>query len=59
MNKVVIQLKIDKKEEDRAHEVLADIGMDLTTAVGIFLKTVARERRIPFILALDPDNRYI
>ena len=33
---------------------LNDIGLSMSAAINIFLKTVARERRIPFELTADP-----
>ena len=31
-----------------------DIGLSMSTAINIFLKTVVRENRIPFELSADP-----
>lgn len=49
-----ITVKIDDDVKKDAEEVLNEIGMPMTTAVTIFLKTVARERRIPFEITTDP-----
>ncbi len=57
--RVLIQVRVNKIYRDEAREVLDDIGMDVTTAVEIFLKTVAKERKIPFTLrATDPHDFY-
>lgn len=43
-----LNVRIDDKVKKEAENVLDEMGMPMTTAVTIFLKTVARERRIPF-----------
>ena len=52
MTQINVRINDDVKKE--AEEVLDEIGMSVTTAVTIFLKTVARERRIPFEVTADP-----
>ena len=37
-----------------AEQTFDDIGLSMSTAINIFLKKVARERRIPFELSADP-----
>ena len=37
-----------------AEKTLNDIGLSMSTAINIFLKTVVRENRIPFELSADP-----
>ncbi|MGI6056719.1 MAG: type II toxin-antitoxin system RelB/DinJ family antitoxin [Bilifractor sp.] len=49
-----VNVRIDDDVKKEAEEVLDDMGMPMTTAVTIFLKTVARERRIPFEITADP-----
>lgn len=49
-----ISLRIDDDVKHNAEKVLDSIGLTMTAAVNIFLKTVARENRIPFELSGDP-----
>lgn len=49
-----ISLRIDDEVKYDAEKVLNDIGMSMSTAINVFLKTVIRENRIPFELAADP-----
>ena len=49
-----VNVRIDDKVKKEAEEVFDEMGMPMTTAVTIFLKTVARERRIPFEITADP-----
>lgn len=52
MAQINVRVNDDVKKE--AEAVLDEIGMSVTTAVTIFLKTVARERRIPFEVTAAP-----
>lgn len=59
-----ISLRVDDDVKRDAEQVLNDIGLSMATAINIFLRKVARERRIPFELSADPfyseDNiRYL
>lgn len=59
-----ISLRVDDDVKRGAEQVLNDIGLSMATAINIFLRKVARERRIPFELSADPfyseDNiRYL
>ena len=49
-----ISLRVDDKTKRDAEKTLNDIGLSMSTAINIFLKTVAREKRIPFELSADP-----
>jgi DNA-damage-inducible protein J len=49
-----VNVRIDDNVKKEAEEVFDEMGMPMTTAVTIFLKTVVRERRIPFEITADP-----
>lgn len=49
-----INLRIDDDTKRQAEKTLNDIGLNMSTAITIFLKTVARENKIPFELSADP-----
>lgn len=49
-----INVRIDDNTKKEAEAVLNEMGIPITTAVTVFLKTVARERRIPFEITADP-----
>lgn len=48
MSKVSVNVKMDEDIRDKAKEVLSEVGLDMTTAVNMFLRTVIREKAIPF-----------
>lgn len=49
-----ISLRVDDDVKYDAERILNDIGISMSTAVNVFLKTVIRENRIPFELSADP-----
>lgn len=49
-----ISLRVDDELKRGAEKTLNDIGLSMSTAINIFLKTVVRENRIPFELSADP-----
>lgn len=49
-----ISLRVNDDVKRGAEQTFDDIGLSMSTAINIFLKKVARERRIPFELSADP-----
>lgn len=49
-----INVRIDDDIKSNAEKTLDDIGLSMSSAITIFLKTVVRENRIPFELSADP-----
>lgn len=49
-----INLRVDDDVKKGAEQAFEDIGLSMTAAINVFLKKVARERRIPFELTADP-----
>ena len=49
-----ICLRIDDDIKSNAERTLNDIGLSMSAAITIFLKTVIRENKIPFELSADP-----
>lgn len=51
-----LNIRTDKDVKDQAEKIFNALGMNMTTAVNIFLKTTIRENGIPFRLTLDVPN---
>lgn len=49
-----ISFRVDDNVKTEAEKTLDAIGLSMSAAMNIFLKTVAREKRIPFELSADP-----
>ncbi|HEL0009254.1 TPA: type II toxin-antitoxin system RelB/DinJ family antitoxin [Streptococcus equi subsp. zooepidemicus] len=56
MAKVSTNINLDPVLKKNAQELLKDLGMDLTTAVTIFLRQTVREQAIPFEIKRDVFN---
>ena len=50
MAKVSTSITIDSEVKAEAQELFAEFGMDLSTAINIFLKQSIYERSIPFTI---------
>ena len=51
-----ISLRVDDDVKRGAEQVLNDIGLSMSTAINVFLRKVAREKRIPFELSANVPN---
>lgn len=51
-----ISIALDVDLERSAEELFADLGLDMTTAVTLFLKQSVREQRIPFEIRRKVPN---
>lgn len=56
MPKVSTNINLDPKLKKSAQELFADLGLDLTTAVTLFLKQSVREQAIPFEIKRETPN---
>jgi DNA-damage-inducible protein J len=45
-----ISVNVDGEIKQHAQKILSEIGMDLTTAIDLLLRTIVREEKIPFEL---------
>ena len=57
MSKVSTNISIDAETKAKAQAMLADLGMDLSTAVNIFLRQMLYEGGIPFSITRDIPNK--
>ena len=56
MAKVSTNITIDEVTKKEAQVLLADFGMDLSTAVNIFLKQMVYEGSFPFAITREVPN---
>ena len=56
MAKVSTNISIDADTKVAAQALLSEFGMDLSTAVNIFLKQMIYEGAIPFMIAREHPN---
>lgn len=48
-----LNIRIDKEIKEAAEKICSSLGLNMTTAINIFLRACIRERGIPFDLKLD------
>ncbi len=56
MAKVPTSISLEADVKERAIAVLTELGLDLSTAVGMFLRQTIRENGIPFEISLNVPN---
>ena len=56
MAKVPVCISVDPEVKAQAQELFADFGLDLSTAINIFLRQSIRENCIPFTIQREVHN---
>lgn len=51
-----MNIRMDSEIKKQAEEIFAEFGINMTTAVNIFLRQTIRENGIPFELKLNVPN---
>lgn len=57
-NKVSTNITLDPKLKKEAVELFSELGMDLSTAIAIFLKQAVLVQGIPFAITRQPSDPY-
>lgn len=55
-NMAVLQVRIDDELKWQSNEILEEIGIDMSTAIRMFLKKVIMARGIPFDTKIDEQS---
>lgn len=56
MSKTSMSIRLDSEVKEQAQQVFSNLGMDMTTAINIFLRQAIQYQGLPFDVRLD-DNR--
>ena len=48
-----LNIRTDKEIKEQADKIFSELGLNMTTAINIFLRTTIRENGIPFSLKLE------
>ena len=51
-----LNIRTEKAIKDQAESIFNELGINMTTAVNMFLRTAIREHGIPYELKLDVPN---
>ena len=46
-------LRIDETDKQQAEQVFKALGMTFATGINVYLKTVTRQQKIPFVLEIE------
>ena len=52
-----ITIRTDKKVKDQAQKLLADLGMDQSTAMNVFLRQTIIYQGLPFAIRKEEPNK--
>ena len=51
-----LNIRTDKAVKEEADRIFSELGLNMTTAINMFLRTTIREHGIPFSLKLNEPN---
>lgn len=51
-----LNIRTDKEIKEKADMIFSELGLNMTTAINMFLRTTIRENGIPFSLKLNVPN---
>ena len=49
-----INIRADSEIKSKAQEIFNSLGLDMTTAINLFLRQTVRQNDLPFILTANP-----
>lgn len=59
MSKMSISIRLDSEVKEQAQQVFSNLGMDMTTAINIFLRQAIQYQRLPFDVRLDENRKLL
>ena len=57
MSDTNINIRVDNEIKKEAQDLFSSLGLDMTTAINIFLRQVIRLRSIPFAITAEPKKK--
>ena len=59
MSKTSMSIRLDSEVKEQAQQVFNNLGMDMTTAINIFLRQAIQYQGLPFDVRLDENRRLL
>lgn len=56
MSTTNLNIRTEKEIKEQAELIFSELGLNMSTAINMFLRTAIREQGIPFALKLDVPN---
>ena len=57
MSKTSMSIRLDSEVKEQAQQVFSNLGMDMTTAINIFLRQAIQYQGLPFDVRLDESRK--
>ena len=54
-----MSIRLDSEVKEQAQQVFSNLGMDMTTAINIFLRQAIQYQGLPFDVRLDENRRLL
>ena len=59
MSKTSMSIRLDSEVKEQAQRVFNSLGMDMTTAINIFLRQAIQYQGLPFDVRLDESRKLV
>ena len=59
MPKTSMSIRLDSEVKEQAQQVFNNLGMDMTTAINIFLRQAIQYQGLPFDVRLDENRKLL
>ena len=59
MSKTSMSIRLDSEVKEQAQQVFNNLGMDMTTAINIFLRQAIQYQGLPFDVRLDESRKLL
>ena len=59
MSKTSMSIRLDSEVKEQAQLVFTLLGMDMTTAINIFLRQAIQYQGLPFVVKLDDHGKLL
>ena len=59
MSKTSMSIRLDSEVKEQAQQVFNHLGMDMTTAINIFLRQAIQYHGLPFDVRLDENRKLL
>ena len=59
MSKTSMSIRLDSEVKEQAQQVFNNLGMDMTTAINIFLRQALQYQGLPFDVRLDESRNLL
>ena len=59
MAKTSMSIRLDSEVKEQAQQVFNNLGMDMTTAINIFLRQAIQYQGLPFDVRLDESRKLL